>query len=192
MKRIIINLAILTILISSNAAMASSDIINTKSLVGIEASSSHMNVDNDDTPVFSDRKKFFGAGLKIGAETETYRVYLSARNNFINGNDYIYSLGGELQYMINFSSFANLFLGVSAGYAKLTFEDEASITRKLSTKYYGGDIGFNLHPEKDVDLEFGMRIVSLKDSTHLQNNITYSFDNMTSSYISIIFKYVMD
>lgn len=192
MKKIIINLAILTILISSSAAMASSYVIDTQSLVGIEASSSHMNVDNDDTPVFSDRKKFYGIGLKIGAETETYRVYLSARDNVTDNSDYIYTLGGELQYKINFSSLANIFLGVSAGYARIVFEDEAGITRKFSSKCYGGDIGFNLHPEKDVDLEFGMRMVSLKDSTHLQNNITYDFDNMTSTYISLIFKYVMD
>jgi len=190
MKKIIIKLAILSALVSTTSLCASSYVFNTKSLVGIEGSYNSFDVENSSG--LRDKAKYGGVGLKIGAQTDNYRLFLSARDNFISGYDYAYSMGAEAQYMMNFSSFANFYLGAAGGYTNLRFEDSANLTREVSSPYIGGDVGFNVHFGDSLDLELGGRVVKLTDSSHLQNGVTYNFDNIITGYMSLIFKYSMD
>ena len=161
---------------------------NSRSLVGIEGSYNTMDVENV-TASSRVTEKFSGVGMKIGAQTDNYRLFLSGRNNFVDGYDYAYTLGGEFQYLMNFSSFMNMFLGASAGYADLRFVDSINASRELVTPYFGGDVGFNIHLGESLDLELGARVIKLSDPSHTQNNITYNIDNISSAYMSFIFKY---
>ena len=194
MKKNILKIIVAFLLVTSSSLLsASSFTYNTRSLVGIEGSYNYFDVEND-APVTPLREtmKYAGAGLKIGAQTDNYRLFLSARNNFIDGYDYAYSFGAEVQYLMNFSSVANFYLGASGGYMNLRFVDVLNASREVSSPYVGGDIGFNFHMGDALDLELGARVVKLSDTKHLQSGLTYNFDNITSAYMSIIFKYSMD
>ena len=170
--------------------MATSYVFNTESLVGIEGTYNTFGISNDAS--YSDEKVYVSTGMKIGGQSENYRLFLSARNNFIPNYDYSYALGAEAQYLMNFSSVANMFIGLNTGNLTLKFDDEASLSRKVSSKYYGGDIGFNLHLSDLSDFEIGARTIRLAEPSHLQGGVTYNFENITNIYISLIFKYSMD
>jgi len=191
MKKTILK-AITTLgLLSTVTLSASSYTYNTRSLVGIEGGYNTFDVENVSTAV-RETKKFAGLGLKIGAQTDNYRLFLSARNSFIDGYDYALTFGAEAQYLMNFSSFMNMYIGASTGYATMRFVDSNSLSREVASPYFGGDVGFNVHLGDELDFEIGGRIVKLADSSHTQNAITYNFDNIVSGYMSLIFKYSMD
>ncbi len=192
MKNTILKTVVLLALVGVGITLsASSYTYNTRSLIGVEGSYNTFDIENV-TLVKRETKKFTGVGLKIGAQTDNYRLFLSARNNFISGYDYAYSLGAEAQYLMNFSSFMNMFIGGSGGYTNLRFVDSSNASRELVSPYLGGDIGFNIHLGESVDLELGARTIKLLNPSHTQNNITYNIANTTSGYMSIIFKYSMD
>jgi len=159
-----------------------------RSLIGFEGGFSSMEVSNDETPVVVNKYSFASVGLKLGAQMEYYRLFLSARYYPISDFDYAYTLGAELQYLVNFSESTNLFIGINTGTAEMKFLDSKNISRTISDPYIGGDIGLNYHINKSFDWEFGMRMMSL-NAENERNNVTYTFDNMTSVYTSIIFKY---
>lgn len=161
------------------------------SLVGVETSYSTFDVENDDTTTTMKTYKNSSAGLKIGAQSEDYRIFLSARYYDIKDFDSAYTLGGEFQYMINFSKYANFYLGVNGGVAEMSFIDARDTTRSISDSYFGGDAGFNIHATKSFDVEIGARVMSL-NAKNIQNNITYSFNTMSCGYVSLIYKYKMD
>jgi len=169
-------------------------VFNTKSLIAVEGSYGVYDVKNDDVPALNENINFTGIGLKVGAQTDNYRLFLSGRYNVISEFDYAYLFGAEAQYLLNFSSFANLFLGINGGYADLRLVDSQNDTRDFDSVYVGGDVGFNIHLSKSVDFEIGGRIMSLLDSTSVidDNAIVYTFDNKVTGYASIIFKYDMD
>ena len=161
---------------------------NGLSLVGLELGYSSFDVENDDTPVMRETYKFASGGLKIGAQTENYRIFLSARNMQISDFEHANTFGGELQYLINFSQYANFYLGVNAGLAEMQVVDTADVTRSISDPYFGGDIGMNLHVNDSIDLEFGVRAMSLNVEND-KNNVVYTFNRIISGYTSLIFKY---
>lgn len=189
MKKIIFKI-IISALVLSTSTFASIVESDTKSLVAIEGSYNSFDVVNDAS--FSEKVIHGALGFKVGAQTDEYRIFISARNNFIPNYDNAYTMGAEVQYLMNYSSKANMFVGFNAGYLKFEFEDEASLRRKISTNYYGGDIGFNLHLSEVLDFEIGAKVIKLRDPSHLQSAVTYNFDNITSIYMSIIFKYDTD
>jgi len=164
---------------------------NSYSLVAFETAYSSFNIENDDSTVLVDSYKFASPSIKIGAQTEEYRIFLSARYHPISDFDYAYTLGGEFQYLFNFSKYANFYLGVSTGVAEMSFIDKKDVIRTISDPYYGGDIGFNIYLKESIDIELGARVMSL-NAKNIQDDVTYSFDNIVSGYISIIFKYQMD
>ena len=195
MKNLI--LKIITIIVFINVAVlaeSSPYAFNTKSLIAIEGSYSSLDAKNDDTPALEDKTDFRAVGLKVGAQTDNYRFFLSGRYNIISGYDYAYSFGAEAQYILNFSHVANLFLGFNSGLVSYKLEDSSGDTRVYDSPYFGGDAGINIHLSKSIDFELGGRIVSLTDaeSTSDKNSIVYLFDNIVSGYASIIFKYNMD
>lgn len=165
-----------------------------ESLVGIEGGYTSFDIEKNQPGNPADIKKYNKgeAGLKIGARTKNYRLFLSARGYFIPDYDYFATLGAELQYLFNFSKIANFYIGANGGMldARFTPTGESS-SRELFDPYYGGDLGFNIHLGKIADLELGARAM-ISNAENTKNNITYKFDHLITGYGSLIFRYQMD
>jgi hypothetical protein len=182
------------VLASTSYASSNNNNYYSKSLVGIEGGYSYFSV--DDTTATEKTEDFGLVGMKIGAETHNVRMFLSVRNAFMSSDDYdykaAYMYGAELQYLFNISEMANFYIGGNIGKFNLEFDDLLSNKREFSTKYMGGDAGFNIHIGDSLDLELGGRIMTLDDSEHTLNTVKYTFDDIITGYMSLIFKYQMD
>ena len=162
------------------------------SFVGIEGGIGRLDVERDDgTTSTINKKDMYGGGLKIGAQTDDYKIYLNANYYDADDFDYMTTYGVGLQYMFNFSKVMNAFLGVNAGVANMRFLIPGETSRTISDPYVGGEAGLNIHLGKTIDLELGARILSM-DAENTKGGITYTFDNMVTGYASINFKYKMD
>ncbi len=162
------------------------------SFVGIEGGIGRLDVERDDGTISTINKKdMYGGGLKIGAQTDDYKIYLNANYYDADDFDYMTTYGVGLQYMFNFSKVMNAFLGVNAGVANMRFLIPGETSRTISDPYVGGEAGLNIHLGKTIDLELGARILSM-DAENTKGGITYTFDNMVTGYASINFKYKMD
>lgn len=177
--------------IADNHDLSTSDF----SLIGIEGSYSSISSDVD-TPnsISSDKTTVGGVGLKVGAQSYNYRVFLTA--NYYNDSDgdydYIATYGIQFDYLLNISQKVNIYLGINTGYANMKYTVPGeTFSRTISDPYYGGDAGLNIHVSSLVDLELGARMLLL-DAENVKNNTTYTFNNMVSGYASIIFRYQMD
>jgi len=134
------------------------------------------------------------AGLKLGAETQDFRVFISGRYYYDQNRDYDYivAYGGELQYKFNVAEAINFFIGANAGYASMKFRASGeTFSRTFNEPYFGGDAGTNIHMGKSVDLEIGARVMSIQGENTI-NNVTYRVGNIVSGYASLIFKWQMD
>jgi len=129
-------------------------------------------------------------GVKIGAQSKHYRVYLSAKYYEINGYDTANSFGGELQYLINLSENTNFFMGVNAGRMNLKF-DSPEGARSFDTPYYGFDLGANFNITDSLGFEAGTRFITLT-TENTQQSVTYKLSNMVNMYMSLIFKFTME
>lgn len=167
---------------------------DTYSFVGIEGGVGRLDVERSDGTNPSTLKKYnmFGAGLKVGAQTKDYKVYLNANYYDADDFDYLATYGVGLQYMFNFSKIMNVFLGVNGGIANMRFlpAGEAN-TRTISDPYFGGEAGVNIHMGEKIDLELGARFYSM-DASNSIADVKYTFDNMISAYASVNFKFKMD
>ncbi len=178
----------------SSAAMADTVIYPDYSLIGIEGGMTSINSDVD-TATMSDsvNKTVQNIGIKIGAESYNYRIFLTADyyTNPDSSYDYVGTYGGELDYLLNVSTKMNLYIGLNAGIANMKFKAPNETTKRLiSNPYYGADAGLNFHASKLIDLEVGARLMML-DATNTKDNVTYTFNNFITGYASIIFKYEM-
>ncbi|OIP54582.1 MAG: hypothetical protein AUK54_05955 [Helicobacteraceae bacterium CG2_30_36_10] len=195
MKNTLKKVFIVSALISSLVASDTSEyLVDTYSLVGLEGGYSSLDVERQTAGIAISATKqhnFGHGGFKIGAQGENYRLFLSGRYYNAKDFDYMTTMGAELQYMFNFSSFSNFFLGVNTGLANIRFVDDSSISRTISDTYVGADAGFNFHLAKSVDFEIGARVMNMQAENTI-SGVTYTFDNMLSGYASIIFKYKMD
>ena len=164
------------------------------SLLAFEGGYSSFDVEKNDTvtPAAITKYDMMHAGLKIGAQSENYRVFLSGRYYNADDFDYATTIGAELQYMFNFSSFANFYVGVNGGIANMRFTALGETTsRTISDPYFGGDAGFNMHITNSFDLELGARVMQIQAENKI-GATTFKFDNLVSAYASLIFKYKMD
>jgi len=123
------------------------------------------------------------AGLKIGAQTENYRVFLSARHFNTDDLHSLNAYGAEVQYMFNFSKPVNFFIGANGGQATVKVSSAVS---SESSVYYGGDAGFNIHASELIDVEVGARYMKLQDDVMAVDN------DIVSAYASVIIKWKMD
>ncbi len=183
-----------TLLVASSLVAESSMFDNRYSLIGVEAGYSSLEVERNDNsnPVYMNRHGLPHGGLKIGAQSKSFRVFLSGRYQAGDDFDYITTYGAEIQYLLNVSTFANIYFGVGAGAVKMRFISADEIyTRTVSDSYFSGDLGTNIHLGEATDLELGVRVMSL-GATNTIDNVTYTFDNMITGYASIIFKFKMD
>jgi len=188
-----INKIILATLLSTAPLLADDSNHNyySSSLVGVELGYNNLDLENDTTTPLKETHKFTSSGLKIGAQTDNYRIFLSARHLQISDFDSAYTLGGEFQYLFNFSEYANFYLGVNAGQAEIKFVDSNSVSRTIADPYYGGDIGMNVHVSDSIDLEFGARVMSL-NAENDKEDVIYTFNTITTGYMSLVFKYNID
>ena len=165
---------------------------NTKSLVAIEGGYNSVDYvyNKANTPQSTDLEN---VGVKIGAETRDFRVFLSTRYLFNSGEeyDYIITYGGEFQYKFNAFEDLNFFIGLNAGMADIRFSPSSGAYSSLRSSYIGGDLGTNVHLSDSVDLELGARIMSMQESSVI-DSIEYKFNNIISGYASIILKWQMD
>jgi hypothetical protein len=168
---------------------------DTFSLVGIEGGLSSLDYEGG-TRLNNTQNStsLANVGLKLGAESKDYRIFISGRYFYDPSKDYDYivTYGGELQYKFNLSQEINFFIGVNAGYASMKFRaSNETFSRIYNDPYVGGDLGTNISIGKSVDLEFGARVMSIQANNTI-NKVTYRVNNIISGYASIIFKWKMD
>ena len=168
---------------------------DTFSLVGIEAGYGSVDYEYGvKTKNIQDDTSLSHIGLKLGAESKDYRVFLSGKY-FSDSNsrfDYVTTYGAELQYKFNAAKFLNFFIGVNGGLANLKFRlPSESFSRTLKEPYFGGDIGTNIHLGKVVDLEFGGRVIAI-NGVNTISGTSVQVGNIISGYGSLIFKWQMD
>ena len=182
-----------TMLLSS-VAMADTVIYPDYSLIGIEGGATSINSDVDDHNANTSKavnKTVENIGIKIGAESYNYRIFLTA-NYYTNPDDsydYVGTYGGQLDYLMNVSSIMNLYIGINGGLTNMKFIAPNETSKRLiADPYYGADAGLNFHATKLIDLELGARLMML-DAVNTKNNVSYTFNNFVSGYASIIFKF---
>jgi len=188
-KKIVLSAALL-----SSSLMAESFFKDSYSLIAVEGGMSTMDVERSEPGTSATLTKYdtAHAGLKIGAQSDDFRVFFSGRYYSADDFDYMTTYGVDIQYMLNFSSAVNLYMGVGTGLANMRFlpAGEAN-SRTISEQYYNGDLGFNIHLGESVDLELGGRIMSI-DATNTIDSVSYNFDNVITGYASVIYKFKMD
>ncbi|MDF1876755.1 hypothetical protein JHD47_02875 [Sulfurimonas sp. SAG-AH-194-L11] len=167
---------------------------NVKSLVGIEGGYSSLDYNKNSQVIQS--VSLSNLGLKLGAETKDFRVFLSGRYFYDSTAEYEYltTYGGEIQYKFNPSKAFNFFIGVNGGFASMRFDPAADNfgPRSVSGPYFGGDLGANIHLGREMDLELGGRVMSIQ-ATHTSATYgDYNIGNIVSVYASLIFKWTMD
>jgi len=196
MKNSLIKIALSTMLVGSAAfAQQSSEYeVNTYSLMGVEGGYSSFDYEreNDAGKTTRTTNDLLHGGIKIGAQSQNYRIFLSAKFFDMSDFDYARMYGIEGQYMFNFSKIANFFIGVDVGTTDMKLIDKKNDQDvKVYKPYYGGDMGFNIHLGESFDWEIGARYLTI-NKTIEQDDIKYSFDRIIMGYTSFIFKYKMD
>ena len=205
MKKILTkSLLIASLLGLTTSSYADGYTFDIDSLIGIEGGYTSFDVENDSLTIDKGIHKYNvgEVGLKIGAQSQNYRLFLSVHNYFASDYDYAVTYGGEFQYLFNFSQKANFFIGINGGMLAARFVGYGildSKARTISDPYFGGDVGFNYHLNKTYDLEIGARVMAT-DAKNTQTinypsgarNVTYTFDNLVTGYASIIVKFQMD
>lgn len=190
----------LTLVSSSLSADYSDYTYNGYSLVGVEAGYNTMSAEMTDTngilPYQSLDGNTYNAGLKIGAQTGNYRIFLNANMHKDDDFDYITTYGAEAQYLFNMFSGADFFIGAGAGMANMKFKVAGeNFSRTINNPYFLGSLGFNLHLSDWIDFELGGRYMDLDATNTKEVGVSmkeYRFNNMVSGYASIVFKYKMD
>lgn len=193
-KTVLMSVLLSVSLMAQNSYKLSSD---TNSLIAIEGGYSRINSEfnNLATSSYSQNgSDLYNIGLKIGAETEDYRAFLSL--NYYNDNsntyDYIATYGVAFEYKFNISSETNMFVGLNGGIANMKFLLSAeNVPRTLSNPYLGGEAGFNFAMSKVTDFEVGARYINIQ-AVNTKNNQKYILNDMLSYYMSFIFKFKMD
>ncbi len=187
-----------TILVASSLMAESSDDskyqFNINSLIGFEGGYSEFDFERMGAAAVTRKRVNMGhGGFKIGAESDDYRLFLSARVYDTSGFDHMRTYGVELQYKLNFSKMANFYFGINGGLVEMKYVDvlNSNLAVKMDDHYLGADAGVNIHLGDSVDFEMGARFMSL-DGNEKVNSIEYKLDKIVTGYASIIFKYKMD
>jgi hypothetical protein len=164
-----------------------------KSLIGFEGGYSELGISNDATggAAYDATESFAHGGIKIGAESRNYRFFLSGRYYDVADFEHLTTMGAELQYLMNFTSWMNMYFGASIGIMDAEFKDATAAKRTLSDMYYGGDVGFNFHLGDSVDFEIGARVIDIQ-ADNTVGGVTYTLDPMITGYGSLIFKFNLD
>jgi len=132
----------------------------------------------------NESKNAFGGGLKLGGESERYRLFISGRYHSVSDFDSVYTAGAEMQYLIRAGEHFNIFLGINGGLMG-TQMTVGSTEYTTTNPYAGGDIGVNLDIIENFGLELGVRLnKNLGDTTDIG-----SIDYLAEGYVSLVFKF---
>lgn len=126
----------------------------------------------------------FGAGLKVGGESDTYRLFLSGRYHDVEDYDYVSTVGLEMQYLIRAGEHFNIFLGLNGGLmsAQTTIGETEYTT---NNPYAGVDVGANIDIVENFGIEFGLRTnKSFSDGSDIG-----TVDYLVEAYGSLVFKF---
>ena len=167
---------------------------NSNSLFAIEGGGSSLSADRDNLGITHtvEEKEFGHIGLKVGAETETFRAFIGANYYIADELSSLGTAGASLQYKFNFSDPVDFFIGGNVGMAYLKVKaDGTNPSDATTTSYIGGDAGFNIHATETIDFELGARYMQLNEELSQGPN-KYTFNHIASAYASVIFKFKMD
>ena len=191
---------VLTTMLATVPLMADNYSYETYSLFAIEGGATNVGIErNDAGNIDIDKEALPNIGLKLGAQGNDFRAFLSAR--YYNADDFskLFTAGGELQYLFNFSKAANFFIGANAGQAFIDVGGDADKdipSMSITSTYYGGDAGFNIHATELIDIEIGAKYMVLDVDEDRFNtsgaSINYKMDSMVTGYASVIFKWQMN
>ncbi|MDQ7068539.1 MAG: outer membrane beta-barrel protein [Sulfurimonas sp.] len=188
----IIQKALITISLLSTSFISLNAQGNNSSLFGIEGGMSSFRAQTNTAGYEIQKDSMAHFGLKLGAESEDFRVFVSARNYFAEKNNKMLTAGIEGQYKFNISKPVNFFIGLNGGTAYIEIApDGVNPGVNITTPYVGGDLGFNFHASQLVDVELGAKYMFI-DTLATQGVTTYDFRDLTSFYASLIFKWQMD
>ena len=185
---------VLATILATVPLMAGNYSYETYSLFAIEGGATNIDIERDDAGnIAVNKTNLPNIGLKIGAQGNDFRAFISAR--YYNADDFsqLSTVGGELQYLFNFSDKVNFFIGANAGEAfiKVGADSVNNIpSMSVTSMYYGGDAGFNFHATKLIDLEVGAKYMSL-DVNENVDGVNFQIDSMVTAYASVIFKWQM-
>ncbi len=173
---------------------------DTYSLVGIEGGYSDISADLTDLsdepdPYRSLSGEAYHVGMKIGAQTGHYRIFISAKTyqDSDDAFDYLTTYGIEGQYLFSMHPRADFFIGAGGGIinAKYAVSGESK-PRTINDPYFSGELGFNVHATEWIDVEIGGRYMSVDAANVQENEKEYRFNDIITGYASVIFKYKMD
>lgn len=169
------------------------------SLLGIEGGYNELSAEMTDLNGVVDYNQLddqaFHLGLKLGAQTGHYRIFLAARTYMDTDDnfDYLTTYGVEGQYLFTMANWADFFIGVGGGVANAKYNVSSEpYARTINDPYFSGELGFNIHATEWIDVEVGGRYVSIDATNTQDNDIEYRLNDMVTGYTSIIFKYKMD
>ncbi len=126
----------------------------------------------------------YGAGLKLGGESENYRLFLSARYHDVENYDYVTTVGLEMQYLIRAGEHFNIFLGVNGG-GMAAQTTVGAIEYATTNPYAGGDVGVNIDIVENFGIELGVRGNKTFGDTAKIGTIDY----LVEAYGSLVFKF---
>jgi hypothetical protein len=186
------NKTIFLILFITSSLMADYS-FDVTSLIGVDGGYGSLDAERSDNNSSNITKYSMPyGGVKVGAQTKEFRIFLGLNYYSADDFDYVTTYGASLQYLINVTSYFNLFLGVNTGVANMRYlASKENKARTVSDSYYGLDTGANIHLGKSFDFELGVRYMSIGAENTI-NNVTYRFDNMLTGYSSIIYRFKMD
>lgn len=177
MKKIFTKVALAALMVSA-PLMAGNYSFETSSLFGIEGGYSTLDIYSTDKQG-DVTKTFANLGLKIGAETENFRVFLDGHGYLIDSYRDAYSYGATLDYKFNFSQKADFFLGIGAGEVNMKPKNQAY--SPMVEYYVGGEGGFDFHSSDNIDFQAGVRVIHIE-----------KFNNILTGFVAIVFKWQMD
>jgi len=183
-------------ILALSVALSATTVMADESLVSIEGAFGSIDVDKENTisgQATNDNASLAGAGLKIGAQSNDYRLFLTA--NYYDSSDdtynYVATYGVELDYLIHPSNSFDIFLGLNGGIANIELIDEQNLKRTSSDPYIGGAAGINMHMSQTIDIELGARMLFM-DISNTRNNVKYTYNSIVAGYASVIFKFQID
>ena len=181
---------VLATMMAAAPVFASEYTFDTHSLFAIEAGMSDVTTES---VAVMEKDELANVGIKIGAQTDNYRVFLSGRHYQVEDFNSLKTYGIEAQYMFNFSEPVNFFLGANAGKAKMKVgANGVEPSAETTSTYYGADAGFNIHASELVDVEIGARYIAIQDGLITQGADTFEVDRIATAYASLIIKWEMD
>jgi len=126
----------------------------------------------------------FGGGLKLGGESENYRLFISARYHDVKTYDYVTTVGAEMQYLIRAGEHFNIFMGINGGGMGSQITDGA-IEYTVWDPYAGADVGVNIDIIDNFGLELGGRVNKAFSDSSIKGSVNF----LAEGYVSLVFKF---